>query len=141
MQGKTMQGKTEERMPNRNDPVPFEEPAIRYAISELAANGAGYVRLGALKLMTSIMGMTRDNPPGSSDPQLDQRLSNVLDEVEAALAESLEQPTQNQVAPVGADVDADAQTEADADAGDEQDEQDQQEEEDDDEADEEDEPP
>ena len=136
-----MQRKTEQTMSERNDPVPFEEPAIRHAISELAANGAGYVRLGALKLMTSIMGMTGANTSGFSDPEFDQRYSNALEEVEAVLAESLEQPRQNQAAPVGADVDADTQTEADADAGDEQEEQDQQEEEDDDEADEEDEPP
>ncbi len=68
--------------------VPFEGNAIRRALGELAATGPGYVRLGALKVMASMLGIAND-PLAHADPQRDRRLDAVLDEVEAILGEAL----------------------------------------------------
>ena len=108
--------------------VPFEGNAIRRALGELAATGPGYVRLGALKVMASMLGIAND-PLAHADPKRDQRLDAVLDEVEAILGEALRNEANVQT--------ADPDSESDPEAGDEQDNQAEQQED----ADDDDEPP
>ena len=104
-------------MSERNQPVPFEPNAIRHAIGDLAANGAGYVRLGALKLMASMLGMTRDIKPSLISSQIDPRLSAALEQVDILLDQVLRRDSQAQPAPDDADPQAEAED------GDERDEQ------------------
>ena len=94
--------------------IPFEGNAIRRALGELAATGPGYVRLGALKVMASMLGIAND-PLAPADPKRDQRLDAALDEVEAILAEALRDNEKVQT--------ADADPESGPESGDEQDNQ------------------
>ncbi|MCY4617742.1 MAG: hypothetical protein OXD50_04190 [Chloroflexi bacterium] len=104
--------------------ISFEGNAIRRALGELAATGPGYVRLGALKVMASMLGIVND-PLADADPHRDQRLDAVLDEVEAILGEALLSDANVQT--------ADPDAESDPETGDDRDNQaEQQEDEDDD---------
>lgn len=66
----------------RNPPIPFEPGAVRDAISDLAANAAPFVRLGALRLMVQILGMDRPRPafsfPGRSSQEIEQAIDEVM---------------------------------------------------------------
>ncbi len=108
--------------------IPFEGNAIRRALGELAATGPGYVRLGALKVMASMLGLS-DDPLAHADPQRDRRLDAALDEVEAILGEALHSETRVQT--------ADPDPQSGSEGGDDQDNQAEQQEE----ADDDDEPP
>ena len=95
--------------------IPFEGNAIRRALGELAATGPGYVRLGALKVMASMLGLAND-PLAQADPKRDQRLDAALDEVEAILAESLRNEANVQTADPDAESDPEAAGDQDSQA-------------------------
>ncbi len=69
----------------RNPPIPFEPQAVRDAISDLAANAAPYVRLGALKLMARILGMDCPRPATDFAGRNAQKIEQAIDEVMAII--------------------------------------------------------
>lgn len=69
----------------RNPPIPFEPGAVRDAISDLAANAAPFVRLGALRLMVQILGMNRPRPATDFTGRNAQKIDQAIDEVMAII--------------------------------------------------------
>jgi hypothetical protein len=78
----------------RNPPIRFEPQAVRDAIGDLAANAAPYVRLGALRLMTQILGMDRPQLSFGLSDRASQQIERAIDEVMAILKKDRTPPSE-----------------------------------------------